>query len=433
MTILNQKGFAVYFLTILVLIIAFGIALSLSFLAAGEARISRNIIVSSQAYYIAEAGIEDALLRIFDPQIPYSDSNTLFLEEGRAVVSITELSTSATVESQGEIAGLVRKIEARALVLSDEVNFHYGIQVGGGGLTMEGNSRVLGNIYSNGPIQGASNARIDGDAYSAGPAGAISQIWVYKSESGSSDGNAYAHAISNSNIENGAYYQELNNTTAGSYYPDSPDPEIKEMPIAEEQIVQWKDAAALGGTISGYYLGSNDEDSLGPIKVEGDLTITSNAVLTLTGSIWVAGNININSNAAIQLDGSYGINSGVMITDGKIFLEGNTVICGSEGYNSKKKECYPNQGSFLMLLSTNPSLDSESPAIEASSNNDIAVLYANQGLIKLNSNSRLKEVTGYASYLSSNAVVAYESGLADLNFTSGPGGIWQVVSWKETE
>ena len=428
----NKKGFTVFFITILVLIAAFGVIVNMTFVSYLQSKILRNAVSSSRAYYAAEAGLEDALLRFLKMGMPCSDPNTLLVGDALANVSVENISTSLTVLSQGHSFGMERTLEIKARVVSGEVSFCYGVQVGEGGLTMKGNAEILGNIYSNGSITGDSNTKIYGDVYSAGETGLIDSMKIFKSGSGEDDGNAYANTISGSNIENGAYYQNIIGTTAGAYYPLSPDPEYENMPISEEQITAWKNDAEQGGVITGYYLGGSDEDSLGPIKVEGDFEMDSNAVLTQTGTIWVTGDIILGSNSVIELDSSYGLDSGTIIADGRILLNSNVVICGSEGYK-KAGKCYNNQGSFLMLLSTNNSLDPYSPAISSTSNSNAAIFYASQGMIRLDSNSYLKEVTGYALYLDSNASVVYESGLANVNFVTGPGGSWEIQSWKEIE
>ena len=59
----------------------------------------------------------------------------------------------------------------------------------------------------------------------------------------------------------------------------------------------------------GVTLGKNDELSLGPIKINGDLTMTLDAILTLTGTVWVTGNIYLkNDEITRSLEGSSLVN-----------------------------------------------------------------------------------------------------------------------------
>ena len=71
-------------------------------------------------------------------------------------------------------------------------------------------------------------------------------------------------------------------------------------------------------------------------------------------------------------------------------------------------------------------------AIEAGNNagGDLLV-YAAHGEILLKNNISLKEVSGYRIHLQNFAKVVYETGLASLLFTTGPGGGYVVDSWEE--
>ena len=82
------------------------------------------------------------------------------------------------------------------------------------------------------------------------------------------------------------------------------------------------------------------------------------------------------------------------------------------------------EGSYVLVLTTNPSLDTASPAMTLSNNSDNSIFYASDGMISVSNNAVLKEVTAFKLYLQNNASVQYESGLADVNFSSGPGGSW---------
>jgi len=163
------------------------------------------------------------------------------------------------------------------------------------------------------------------------------------------------------------------------------------------------------------------------------MTISSNAKLTITGTIWVTGNLSLDSNVKIQLAPGYGSFSGVIVVDGQISVDSNVVLCGSEGFKLNKQECNTSVGSYLMLLSTKSSSDPSNPAIYSTSNTKTAILYASDGFVKLSSNAKIREVIGYGIKMESNADVRYEVGLADAKFTSGPGGSWEVTSWIEVE
>ena len=61
------------------------------------------------------------------------------------------------------------------------------------------------------------------------------------------------------------------------------------------------------------------------------------------------------------------------------------------------------------------------------------LVYAADGKINLANSVNLKEVTGYQITLGNNTNVTYETGLASLIFTGGPGGAYIITKWNEHE
>ena len=87
-----------------------------------------------------------------------------------------------------------------------------------------------------------------------------------------------------------------------------------------------------------------------------------------------------------------------------------------------------------MLLSTDDSKnDPDNPAIDVANNAEGAILYAANGMLRLHSNVKIREGTAYQIYLDNEAIIKYESGLKDTFFSSGPGGSWEILEWKEVE
>ncbi len=202
-------------------------------------------------------------------------------------------------------------------------------------------------------------------------------------------------------------------------------PSRAELPISDGVIQDWRDEAALGGTINNDY-SINGSASLGPKKIAGNLTVNlgNDQLLTVTGTIWVTGNIVFgtcgNSTLGVKLDSGYGANSGVIIADGEITVGNGCPFAGSGDPKS-----------FPMVLSTKNALTS---AVMTVNNNSTGVIYyANHGRIKLNQNAKAKEVTAYGIEMENNSTVTYESGLSDLNFSSGPGGSFEITKWQETQ
>jgi len=418
----NQRGFAALFITILILAVIFGIAVSISVLIYGQQKIARNIVKSSQAYYVAEAGIEDAILKLVK-KMSWSSPYDLKADKATATVEISDVIGGArTIISTGNFLNRIRKIQVVYAVSTQQVSFHYGAQIGDGGMLMGNNSRVEGNVYSNGsviPAKGGDKGYINGTIIVAINGNRIEGLIV--------DEDAMVYTCKDSQIDETLTYVSggsVQNCKADKTESQSNEIPAKDLLIPQSQIDKWKSEAESGGVISGDYTVSGKiTQNLGPKKITGNFLVDNNATLNMLGTIWVVGDLRIDNGATIKLDSnSYGSNSGVIVVDGKIKVRPNTYLKGSG-----------QEGSYLLLLSTNPSLLDTDPAIDVDNNTDAAIFYTNRGLIVLRNKIRAREVTGYKIFLDNNAEILYEAGLEEATFSSGPGGSWEVTSWKETE
>ncbi|MDP3769392.1 MAG: hypothetical protein U1A25_00030 [Candidatus Sungbacteria bacterium] len=236
-------------------------------------------------------------------------------------------------------------------------------------------------------------------------------------------GNINADTISNCTVNgNGAYNTSTSCTILGSQTtPTTPpaDPLPQALPISDGVIQDWKDAAAAGGTTTGDVTVSGTL-SLGPQKITGKLTVSNGATLIVTGTLWVVGDIVFDNNAIIQLHSSYGAISGVIISDAKIDVKNGAALSGSG-----------NPSSFLMALAAKNSTGEE--IINVDNNSTGAIYYAGKGWIKFSNNAEAKEATAYGIRLDNNAVITYDSGLASAQFSSGPGGGYDVQQWREVQ
>ncbi len=229
-------------------------------------------------------------------------------------------------------------------------------------------------------------------------------------------GEAHANTIANADISGDAYYQTIvNSNVGGASYPGTPDPGPIEMPLSDATIVQWKSEAANGGTVTGDVVYDGTSNALGPKRITGNMTVKNGASLTINGTLHVEGDLLLDNNAIVSLAAGYGASSGMIIVDGKVTVSNNVTFNGSG-----------TPGSYVMILTTNDSLDPNSPAMLLSNNSDNSIFYASDGMISISANATLKEVTAFKLYLQNNAFVQYESGLANVNFSSGPGGGWSL-------
>ncbi len=407
-TLRNQKGFVVSTITFFVLIIMLSVSLSMSTVIFYRQRIATNSVKSTQSYYAGESGIEDALLRLNNN--PQLSPITYNLTVGSAITAVNIPATvggTRTILSTANNTGIIRKIETVYSLNGKGIAFHYGAQVGAGGLIMNNGSNVKGNVFSSGNITGA--GVIDNNVIVATNGNKIDGPRV--------KGNVLAYACLNSIVDGNLIYVtggtntcSVAGTTAtqGTSIPSQP------LPISQVQIDQWKADATAGGTLGSVTV--SDTQSLGPKKITGNLTLSNGATLNMTGTLYVVGDIILNNGSTIKLDTSYGSLSGVVISDGKINLSNNSSALGSS-----------QAGSYMLMLSTNTGND----AININNNGAGGIFYTSAGGIKLNNNAQVKEITGYRIELQNNSTITYESGLANAFFSSGPGGGWKVTSWKE--
>jgi len=219
--------------------------------------------------------------------------------------------------------------------------------------------------------------------------------------------------------------------------PDDAPPQ--NMPLSDAQISEWENGAAASDIIppssctDGAYH-PTDGEILGPAKIECDLSIDTNGITVyINGPLWVEGDITITNGVNVQLHSDFGDNSTVIIADypndlnakGKIVVSNNADVTGSG-----------TEDSYIMLVSTNRGiLPTTDVAIEVHNNVTGAIVYAMQGMIEIKAGVNIKEATGFALHLEENAVIEYETGLEDVSFAAGPGGVWRQLNltWQEID
>lgn len=415
-----------------------GILLLLAFLTTlGVALVTDSVSTISQskrsaqtlsAQSLCDAGIEKTIWEL--------NNNSGYIGEEDFVMptGVVDIEVSGDLESKNalitayvpnkdnpKVQRTVRaKIDAESR--EDSFSFHYGIQVGETGIEMSNNSKVIGSVYSGGNISGGNGAYIMGDVYISKLNGLINNVRVgcplSLGYSCPIAGDAHVYNINDSYIYGDAFYTQIaRSTVLGTSNPGTPAPPSQSLPIQDSVIDTWKSWATDGGTYNGNYtLSSNGVTTeLGPYKINGDLTITNGSILNLTGILYVTGNVTLSNNAHVNLDSSFGSNSGMIIADGQVNTENNVVMSGSG-----------DSSSYIMILSTS----SADPAINVSNNSSSVVYYTNNGYIDVANNAHIRSLTGKGIRLKNGAIVEYDTGLADSNFSAGPGGAWELKEWQ---
>jgi len=165
----TQRGASIFLVVIFFLIVSLVMIIGFSSPIVRELQNAFEVEKSRVAYFVAEAGIEDAVYRTVNG-MSIDASETLSINGGSTVTTITDIIDGKEIVSVSNISSRVRKVRSDLSTSVTGVAFFYGAQVGEGGVTMsqntsiEGTGGAVGNIYSNGPISGASGATITGDA-----------------------------------------------------------------------------------------------------------------------------------------------------------------------------------------------------------------------------------------------------------------------------
>ncbi len=422
-----KSGQAVITAVVFFLFISVAIILGTVYPVVQDSRLVRSAVASRGSYALAESGQEDLLLRI-QLAMQYDDQEVLSDNGGQVTTTIVDDPVSGEKEltSRADVDSQVRKVTSR-LIRADEVSFNYGIQAGNGGLLMKNSSLVNGNVYANGSVLGFNSNLVKGTVVSAGAPGLIDGSYATSS--------AFAHTIQNSTVEGDAYYQVISNTTVlGAQYPNSPDKPEQPLPISDATLDDWESAAEDGGVISSPCPYKVRQDStLGPVKINCDLEISSSPTVTLTGNVWVSGNITIKNTPTIVVASSLGKKSLALIADKPSDRESSSKVTLS---NSVTFQGSGTSGSHIMLVSRNNSSEvgggSKAIDFDNTAAGDV-LLYASHGHILMRNQSKLKSIGAYQLELINNTEVVYDSGSESLLFDTGPGGSWSIISWQEVE
>lgn len=233
------------------------------------------------------------------------------------------------------------------------------------------------------------------------------------------DDIAWGHTVRGATVT-GAIYCQTGSYTNKPCDTSRADPTPQPMPLSDGQIAEWKQDASVGEPIDGDYHVGWAGASLGPKKITGDLIIDGGGLLTVTGTLWVEGNISLSGGGKVKLDPSYGANSGTIINDGYIVLAGGSNFSGSGQDGS-----YP----FLITTSACPAAPdcNGNDAISLSGGAGTVALIAQNGNINIAGGGALKAVTGKQITMTGGAILYYDTGLINENFSSGPGGSYQIV------
>ncbi|MBI5798336.1 MAG: hypothetical protein HZB10_00185 [Candidatus Yonathbacteria bacterium] len=441
----HKRGAAIMTVVMFFVIIMLAMAGGLSSPVIREYKTARDFEKSKGAYYLSEAGSEDAMYRIKKAK-PISTQEIVSLGGNTATTTITTVNSSQkSVSSVGDIITNTRRTISTLTTQSGE-SFNFGVQVGEGGMFLKNNSTITGSLFSAGPVCGGDSTEstcsggngtnlITGTVISGGTTGLNGRIARIQNQGGSA---MYAGTIVGATIAGSAYCNTISGSSTSTCQTLTAQI-AQPFSITATDIANYETAAAAGGavTCSGGKYAISDDITIGPKKIPCNLEINglgvgNGPVITLSGPIWVTGNIEMNKALTVRVDPTLtgqslvmvADNPGDRITSSKIKTENNnTVFTGAPGGNS-----------WVMLISENTSASSgggeDAIKLENGAQGDLLV-YARLGNILIQNNSSVRQVTGYKITLQDNANVIYAAGLENTLFTSGPGGTWTIQDWKE--
>ncbi|MBP6974495.1 MAG: hypothetical protein KBB54_00960 [Candidatus Pacebacteria bacterium] len=283
------------------------------------------------------------------------------------------------------------------------------------------NSYTAGSVktgrYSNGSSWTAASA--NNDAFFQLYLGGVSSI------SGMVvNGNATAYTVNNSTVsgtlscQSGTGNNKVCNTSSST-------PTTTTFPFSESNIAEWKADATAGGVYTGNITLDNiDATSTGALKINGNLTITDAARMTISGTLYITGNLSVQGDTDLVLNSSVGANSVVIVVDGTVNI-GNAANVSGSG----------TAGSYMMIVTTSScgglTSCSGTSAVSLGGAAGAVVLLAPNGQVAFTGSASAKAVVAYKMSLVGATRLNYESGLADIEFNSGPSGSWVTDSWKE--
>jgi hypothetical protein len=239
------------------------------------------------------------------------------------------------------------------------------------------------------------------------------------------NGNASAYTVNNSTVSGTLSCQSgTGNNKSCNTASSTPSPTA--FPFSENNITEWKADATAGGIYTGNLtLDNTDATSTGALKINGDLTITNAARMTISGTIYVTGNLSIQGDTDLVLNSSVGGRSVVIVVDGTVNIGNAANVTGSG-----------TAGSYVVLISTSScggltTCSGSVPAVTLEGAAGAVVLLAPNGRVLFRGSAAAKSVVAYKMSLEGDTDLNYESGLADIDFNSGPSGSWVTDTWKE--
>ena len=443
----NQDGIIAIVTLLAVSAVALAIISSISSLAVNSIKTANSGGIVDKTFYAAESGLHEGLYRVKTNPAPTPVGSPYIVTIDGIVVQVTvaddpnnayqRIIKSTANDANGNIR--VATISVGTNSFAGGIN--QAVQSGTGGVYFSNGTVVNGDIYSNGdivPINNGNVGTLNGNATSTG---SIKNMTI--------NGSAHFASATSSDIYEDAFYQTIANTTkvgptggathivcpnaSGYCHQKSTGPaslsSIFTTASINQQISLITNVVSNACSPSGSFC-VTQATNLGPNRINGDLNISNNQTLTLTGDIYVTGQVNFGNNCKIALAKSLtdvGA-SAFIITDSKVDYGNNCQVVAPANINS-----------FVFLVSNytttvlDPSSPSYDPAIKLSNNADSMVFVTINGALDIKNGAALN--AGVNKLISlGNVTVTFKPSLSSFYFgnpTSNQTLVPQPATWQE--
>lgn len=441
----TQKGQAALVMVLVVGLVAVLTANALSSVLVGGIITETEVRKADASLYAAWAGVDELMYRLrAEQEFPNPGVYEVAFElaNGATVSATIEGdATLKTVKSTGYFENSSRSIEVMVQNPGSRANFVYATQSGEGGFEMEvqtivvGKDATDGNVYSNGDILGDSRSSGNSGSKILGSLWAVGRV---DSLSGQVNGGVYT--------QKDAWAGELlqclvgedrispltpaSSCTGGNYVvTNAPAPAT----LATIDVDYWKSLAEAGGVINGNCIvggGAADctggTNTLGPVRINGDLTLEQNRTLTINGALWVDGDIIFSSNNDVIVGEPWNKQTAVVIVSSSTQPSVKGKVITSSNVDFLRNS----QDAGIIVISQNTSQDCAAPAIDISSNTKTVVFIAIDGCVNVGANSAMAGILGYKVHIERNSTIEFDPSLAQAVVGSELNG-WKVISVKE--
>jgi hypothetical protein len=320
--------------------------------------------------YAADSGIQYALYKLAeDPDAIVSEDLPSEVNNGTVNISTLDLGGGLYKITSTAVAQGTGNTQITSYIQMSGGIFEYGMLALKNDINMGGNAEITslevleGNIYSNRNIIMSGNSKVYGNATAVGEVQLSGNAHVY----GSSEEDTQPKNFTE--IDTSVYLGEAN----------------------------------AGGTLTGNLsIGGNGYYDLGPKHITGNLTISSNRIVRLTGTVWVDGTISMSGNTRIE-------GPGTIIAIGNITATGNSKLL-------------PDNIPFIISTTGNIST--------AGNSWTSAAFYAPNGDVLMTGNSRIYGcVIGQGITAEGNNKVEYVSDLSQRDDLPSGGGT-KILTWQ---